>query len=227
MGERGALGITHYSGMNDCFSARLLKILWVLAMTILILPSCTPLPKIIVLHDPLTLEEHLSLGLSYEFKGEFDLALQEYSKAFRKDKKDYRSLFYLGNVHYKKKGYEEAERFYRKALRLAPDNGDIHNNLAWVFIDTAKLEKAKGEISRALAIKRDPFYLDTLANIYVKMGSYAEAVGVLKEAVEITPPEDTELLYSGYDLLRELYETLGMDDAAREAREKAEEYREE
>ncbi len=136
-------------------------------------------------------------------------------------------MFYTGNVYYKKKGYEEAERFYKKAAKLAPDNGDIHNNLAWVFIDTAKLEKAKEEIDRALTIKRDPFYLDTLANIYAKMGNYAEAVEVLKEAVGITQPADTELLYSEHILLGELYETLGMDEAAREAREKAEEYRKE
>lgn len=196
-----------------------------LAMTISILSSCTSIPKIIVLHDPLTAEEHLSLGLSYELKGEYDFAIQEYSNAFKKDKKDYRPLFYTGNVHYKKKGYEEAERFYKKALRLAPDNGDIHNNLAWIFIDTAKLEKAKEEVSKALTIKRDPYYLDTLANIYAKMGNYAEAVGALKEAVEITKPADAEFLYREYRLLGEIYETLGMGDAAREAREKAEEYR--
>lgn len=192
---------------------------------LLFLSSCTPLPRIIVLHDPLTVEEHLSLGLSYELKGEFDFALQEYSKAFRKDKKDYRPLFYTGNVHYKKKRYEEAERFYKKALRLAPDNGDIHNNLAWVFIDTAEIEKAKEEIDKALLIKRDPFYLDTLANIYAKMGNYAGAVKVLKEAVGITRPADTELLLNEYQLLGELYELLGMKEEAREAGEKAEEYR--
>lgn len=255
MGERGILGITHYSGVNSLIMSlgggrgltkgsqtleiasvasgnlamtfpRFFLALCMLATTISILSSCTPIPRIIVLHDPLTVEEHLSLGLSYELKGEYDFAILEYSKAFRKDKKDYRPLFYTGNVHYKKKGYREAERFYKKALRIAPDNGDIHNNLAWVFIDTAKLEKAKEEINKALVIKRDPFYLDTLANIYAKMDNYAGAVEVLKEAVGITQPADTDLLYSEYKLLGELYETLGMDDAAREAREKAAEYRE-
>jgi len=189
------------------------------------LSSCTPLPRLIVIHDPLTVEEHLSLGLGYELAGEYDFAVEEYNKALGKDKKDYRPLFYTGNIYYKKKRYAEAERFYRKALRLAPDKGDIYNNLAWVFIDTGELEKAKEEIDKALAVKRNPFYLDTLANIYAKMGAYTEAVAILEDAIEISEPTDTELIYNEYRLLGDLYEALDMKDAASEAREKAERYR--
>ncbi|MFQ5950231.1 MAG: hypothetical protein ACE5J1_06050, partial [Nitrospiria bacterium] len=45
------------------------------------LVGCGAVPKIIILEDPLTHEEHLQLGLSYEAKGEWDLALSEYKAA--------------------------------------------------------------------------------------------------------------------------------------------------
>ena len=192
---------------------------------LLFISGCVSIPRIIVLNDPLTAEEHLSLGLSYELNGEYDPAIQEYRKAFKKDKKDYRPLFYLGNAYYKKKEYEQAERYYHKALRVVPNHGDIHNNLAWVYLDTGRFEAARGEIEMAFEIRRDPYYLDTLAHIYVKMGKNEEAAGVLQEALAMTPSADVGLLYNEYKLLGELYEKLGKEELAREAREKAERYR--
>ncbi len=226
MGERGILGIAYNTRLNSLIESlrapegceaiyylRLLRSLRSLAMTAwflgaLFFSSCTPIPKFIILHDPLTLDEHLSLGLSYELKEEFDYAIEEYSKALKVAKKDYRPLFYLGNVYYKKREYGLAESYYRKALRKTSEEGDIHNNLAWVYIDTAKLEEAEKEVNIALKIKRDPYYMDTLANIYAKMGMYEKAIEVLQEAISITPPGDTDLLNNEHRLLGDLYERL-------------------
>lgn len=201
MGEGRILGIaynTRLKFLTACYAF----------LGALFFSSCTPIPKIIILHDPLTVDEHLSLGLSYELKEEFDYAIEEYSKALKAAKKDYRPLFYLGNVYYKKKEHGLAESYYRKALRKTSDKGDIHNNLAWVYIDTAKFEEAEKEVNRALKIKRDPYYMDTLANIYAKMGMYEKAIEVLQEAVNITPPGDTDLINNEHKLLGDLYEKL-------------------
>ena len=99
MGTKGILDTACHS--------RLIKIILLCTLT-LFLFSCSPIPKIIVLHDPLTADEHLSLGLSYESNGEFDIAIKEYKKALKKDKKDHRPLYYLGNAYYQKREYEKA-----------------------------------------------------------------------------------------------------------------------
>jgi len=78
---------------------------------------------------------------------------------------------------------------------------------------------------RALSIRRDPYYLDTLANIYGRMGKYEEAVVVIEEAIGITESEQVDLLFSEYRLLGDLYEMQGKEELAAGSRKKAEAYR--
>ena len=191
----------------------------------LFLSACAPVPKVIVLHDPLSAEEHLSLGLGYELNGEYDEAIGAYDKAVRKSEGDDRPFYYMANAYYKKGEYDLAEEYYRQALEISPDNGDIYNNLAWAYIATERLDEARGEIERALSIRRDPYYLDTLANIYGRMGKYEEAVVVIKEAIGITESEQVDLLFSEYRLLGDLYEMQGKEELAAGSRKKAEAYR--
>lgn len=215
MGARRTLGVADYTKVNICC----------ISLGVVFLSSCASLPKVIVLHDPLTVDEHLSLGLSYELNGEYDYAIQEYSKALKRAKGDYRPLFYLGNVYYRKGGYDQAKGYFKKALRIAPENSDIHNNLAWLYIDTEEFDKARTEIDLALKIKRDPYYLDTLANLYDRIGEHEEAARVLEEAIASAPAGHAELLHSEYKLLSDVYEKLGKKELAEESRGKAEEYR--
>ena len=196
-----------------------------ICLVTLFLSACAPVPKIIVLHDPLSAEEHLSLGLGYELNGEYDEAIGEYDKSARKSEGDDRPFYYMANAYYKKGEYDLAEEYYRQALEISPDNGDIYNNLAWAYIATERLDEARGEIERALSIRRDPYYLDTLANIYGRMGKYEEAVVVIEEAIGITESEQVDLLFSEYRLLGDLYEMQGKEELAAGSRKKAEAYR--
>ncbi len=176
---------------------------------ILSFSSCGPLPRLIVLHDPLTPDEHITLGLAYDQKGEDDLALKEYSKAMKVSDGDFRPFFYAGNVYYKKREYNLAEKYYNKALKIAPDNGDVHNNLAWVHIDTGKYNDAGAEAEKAVRIKRSPYYLNTLAHVYYRMGRYGDAKDVLDEAVSLTLPEEKLLRDDEIKLLEEINKMHG------------------
>jgi tetratricopeptide (TPR) repeat protein len=133
-------------------------------LLILGLHACS-LPRIIVLDDPLTPEEHLNLGVAYEKNGELDAAIGEYEKASKKLPAAY---LYMGNIFFQKDDYARAELHYRKAIEKDPGNADAYNNLAWLYyVKMENLEEAESLAEKALELnpsKKD-IYQDTLDKI--------------------------------------------------------------
>jgi tetratricopeptide (TPR) repeat protein len=91
---------------------------------------------------------------------------------------------------------EEALKTGKKAIDLNPLDANAYNNLAWVCAHTqdikyrdlnAALTYAKNAV--ALTNEREPDYLDTLAQIYIKLedsDSKRQALQVLRKAVLIS-----------------------------------------
>jgi tetratricopeptide (TPR) repeat protein len=122
-------------------------------------------PRIIVLEDPLTPEEHLNLGVAYEKRGEFDAARKEYKAASPHLPM---ALVYLGNVYFMEGNTVEAEKSYQLALAKDPLNADAHNNLAWLYLSQQKkLDEAHRLVLRALELNpaKAGIYRDTLEKI--------------------------------------------------------------
>ena len=190
-----------------------------------LLPACT-LPRIIVLHDPLSSQEHVRLGGIYAAQGETKLARDQYQVAVEADKKNGKAWQLLGDVSAELKEYKEAEKAYDKALDLDPKNGDLHNNLAWVYVaQDRKLEKAKDLVEKAMELTPDhrPYYLDTLGVVQLKIGKPHEAVAALKEAVETLPKDQPAFLSEAWRHLSEAYHAAGEEAASQQALTRAQE----
>ena len=132
--------------------------------SLLFLASCS-LPKIYILKDPLTPQEHLNLGVTYEKQGDFENAIKEYELAAKKIPQG--SLF-LGNVYFQKGELDQAEKYYRETLEKDPENADALNNLAWLYYTKKEnLDEAEKLAVRAMEINpaKKGIYLDTLEKI--------------------------------------------------------------
>lgn len=176
-----------------------------------LLSACS-LPRIIILHDPLTAEEHDHLGRIYESQGKSDLALEQYREALRQDKKHLPSLLHLGDLSYRTGDYSSAESAYAKALKLDPKNGDVMNDLAWVYIRTGKkLDTAQELITEALEVNpaHRPYYLDTLGVVLLRLGRAGEAVTALEESVATLPQDQQDLLAESRQHLADAYKAVG------------------
>lgn len=127
--------------------------------------SCS-LPRILVLQDPLTPEEHIDLGLSYEKLRKFDAALREYELAAATLPEAY---LYMGNAYFQQKNFSKAEKAYQKAI-AETRNPAAYNNLAWLYHETnANLEEAETLSRKAVELSPgNENYGDTLARILEK-----------------------------------------------------------
>jgi Tfp pilus assembly protein PilF len=182
----------------------------------LLLAGCS-LPKIIVLHDPLSAEEHVKLGGIYDSQGKTGLAREQYRFAVKMAPENVRAWSLLGDSAYREKDFPEAEKAYGKALDLDPTNGDLRNNLAWVYVQQdKKLGKAQDLVMRALELAPDhrPYYLDTLGVILLKEGKVPDAIAALKESTETIPRSQPDLLAEAYQHLADAYHTAGDRPAA-------------
>jgi hypothetical protein len=90
---------------------------WAWWLLVLTLTACSGLPRIIVLHDPLTPEEHATLGGRYEAQGLTKQATEEYHAALRKQPDNLPALIGLGNISYEQGKMKDAERYYQSLDR--------------------------------------------------------------------------------------------------------------
>lgn len=156
------------------------------------LAGCGRVPKIIVLEDPLSAEEHVTLGVAYERKGELAPAAREYERALKKDRKSVRARINLGNVRLAEKKFAEAREEYVKALELRPGNPEATNNLAWAAIFSGNgLEEALQRMDAVLSAREKapppadrltPSLLDTRGVLLTRLHRIPEAVSAFDRA---------------------------------------------
>jgi Zn-dependent protease with chaperone function len=94
----------------------------------------------------------------------------------------------LGDLQYSLNQEQTARDSYEQALRLAPDNTEALNNLAWLLLTAQEPtlrnpEKALLLAEKAAAKTRTPQVLDTLATAYWANGNRAAALALEEEAL--------------------------------------------
>lgn len=187
---------------------------------LIISSSCSRIPKIIILHDSLSAEEHNDLGIVYEQEGKLDLALREYKKALAKEENYVKARVNLGNVLFKKREYNRAREEYSRSISLDPSNPDPLNNMAWIYIiEKENLEEAKLLAEKALELDQANGYIyrDTLGMIAFLTGRLQEALCLIEKSIEETPPSEVSRLEEEYEHLEAIYRTAGLYDKAEKA----------
>ena len=94
----------------------------------------------------------------------------------------------LGIVFEKRKDFDNAINYFRKAISINPKYIEVYINLALVLKKSGKILEANEEIEKALSI--DPNNIDALnnlGNIFLLQGKIHEAINVVKKALKIDP----------------------------------------
>lgn len=185
----------------------------ILLSLLLAVSACARVPKIIVLEDPLSADEHATLGVAYERKGELDLAAREYEAALKKDPAFFRARVNLGNVRLAQKRYDAARGEYLEALALRPGEPEATNNLAWAAILSGKeREDALRRMESVLESPkhRSPPLLDTLGVLLGEFSRPVDAEQAFAEAERMCVAGDPACTDAVAKEIREHREALRM-----------------
>lgn len=123
---------------------------------------------LVLLHDPLTADEHSDLGAVYEARGRLELAAREYRRALRLAPHHRQARFNLGNVEAANGRWRAAEGCFRRALRDSASDADAMNNLAIALLRQGRRrDEARALAARAVAAggERESLYRATLAEV--------------------------------------------------------------
>ncbi len=127
--------------------------------------------------------------------------------------------FQMGAVCERKGDYDQAEKYFEKSLKLAPDSAEVMNYLGYMWAEHGlKLDQARDLIEKAVkAEPKNAAYLDSLAWVLFKLNKPGEALPNALKAVELSDEPDPTV----YDHLGDIYAALKETDKAREAWKKS------
>jgi tetratricopeptide (TPR) repeat protein len=149
---------------------------------------------------------HNSLGTAYLINLRLDDAAGEFQRALELDAKDEYANLNLGNLARAAGAYERAIEFYRRQLRLKPDDAEARGGMALAMFALGRDEEAQAEIKQTQALAGDYRFLTQLAYFYTtrKKGQMARAL--VEQALKLEPRYGWALITKGnIDLLEGKY----------------------
>lgn len=191
-----------------------------LTLCIFLLTCCLILSNIAYSKDEnieeVAVDDHIKAGLKYEISGDLERAFKEFKEAIKKDSSDYRGHFGIANIQQKLGDFLKAEDNFERAIELAPKSSKpmIHNNLAWLYIETNRPVLAEALIRDIMDddLERNYIYLDTLASAYSKMDNIIFAKDYYTQALMFVPLTDIPIQLSIYSHIRDMYLRIGNED---------------
>ena len=122
--------------------------------------------------------EHIRAAVALERAGRLDDAAELYAQLLETTPGSLRGWVNLGNVETGRGRSQDAERAYRRALSISPEDGEALNNLAWLLLQQgSRLEEAEA-LARDAARQGgadQALILDTLARIQAARGRCTDA----------------------------------------------------
>ena len=104
------------------------------------------------------------------------------------------NLFYRVGIAYERtKRWEMAEKAFRRALELYPNEPRVLNYLGYSWVDMDRnLEEGLKMIETAVSLRpRDGYMVDSLGWAFYRLGRFEDAVRELERAVELRPADPT------------------------------------
>jgi len=148
--------------------------------------------------NPKDYEVPSTLGTLYRSRKDFIKAAEAYDKAVAAaaangDEVSWSLYYFRGIAHERTKQWPKAEKDFRQALALQPDQALVLNYLGYSWVDQGmNLDEAFDMLRKAVEQRpRDGYIVDSLGWAFYRLGRYDEALRFLERALELRASDPT------------------------------------
>jgi tetratricopeptide (TPR) repeat protein len=146
---------------------------------------------------------HLAQGIVFLRTGKAEQGAEELRQALRLDPLTPAISMWFGEYYSDQKDPVQAEKFYRKAEQLDPNDWNAHQYAGRFFFKNLRYSEAADEWETALRLTPDNAQvLRSLAAAYHSLGRVDEAAAKLQRALEISPSAG---VYNNLGMMRFLH----------------------
>lgn len=167
--------------------------------------------------DPLGMEPRLLRGICHLKMGRMEMARKDFDLYVNGDVDKCENLNVVGKLLYMYGYYEDAEKTFREAMSINPNDPVVYSNLGSVQLEVKDWKAAEASFLKALEL--DPDFSDAYENLgilYFITENYSAAETVFLRAIELN--EAAEIVDSlAYANLGDLYFTTGYVNACIDA----------
>jgi len=94
----------------------------------------------------------------------------------------------LGNAYTKLEDFKKAEKMFKEALEIYPNNYNVYNGLGNLYKSLGNAEKSKSMFEKSIELNPDyEWSYIGLANLYISQGELEKAETLLLKAIEVNP----------------------------------------
>ena len=151
--------------------------------------------KELITRNPKNYDAIVTLGNLYRNNEDYANAARVYDDAIAlittPVQGNWRVYYYDGISHERLKQWDMAEKQFRKALELSPDESSVLNYLGYSLIEKKiNLPEAMDMVKKAVDLKpNDGYIIDSLGWAYFQLSDFEQAVVHIERAVELLPAD--------------------------------------
>ena len=131
-------------------------------------------------------ESYKNRGVAYDFKGDYDSAIGDYSTRIKQNSNDAEAYNNRGNTYGNKGDYPHAIEDYTQAIQLKPRFAEAYNNRGTAYFQKGKTDLAIKDFDKAIKLKND--YANAYYNrgvFYDRQGDYGHAIKDYTKVIEL------------------------------------------